>query len=90
LQDFAARIDLGSTMFVRQAVIFKNRHPLTEEEFETFLWQRLSAFHVIVAEDFHWDPSVDSNPESPHFSMLLMAVLFATVFILVAMAQVIV
>jgi len=71
LQDFATRHDLDDKMFVSQAVIYRNERPLSEIEFETYLWQRLSAFHAIDAEDFHWDPHVDSDPSSPHFSLSL-------------------
>jgi FPC/CPF motif-containing protein YcgG len=71
LQDFAARHDTNETLFVSQAVIFRNYRELSEAEFETHLWQRLTAFHAIDREHFHWDPTVDSDPQSPHFSMSL-------------------
>jgi len=71
LQYFAVRHDVGDKMFVSQAVIFMSDRALSEVEFETYLWQRLSAFHAIDAEDFHWDPNVDSDPDSPHFSLSL-------------------
>ena len=69
LQDFAARHDNDDRLFVSQAVIFQNDRELSETEFETYLWQRLTAFHAIDREEFHWDPNVDSDPQSPHFSM---------------------
>ena len=69
LQDFAIRHDSDVKMFVSQAVIFQNDPDLSEEEFETYLWQRLASFHAIDRRDFHWDPNVDSDPESPHFSL---------------------
>jgi FPC/CPF motif-containing protein YcgG len=69
LQDFAVRHDRDPRIFVSQAVIFESRDALGEEEFETFLWQRLSALHELDRRDFLWDPSVDSDPNSPHFSM---------------------
>ena len=69
LQDFAARNEHDPRMFVSQAVIFPNDAKLSEEQFETHLWQRLTALHVIDKRDFFWDPSVASDPESPHFSM---------------------
>jgi FPC/CPF motif-containing protein YcgG len=69
LQDFAIRHDGDDTMFVSQAVIFQNDAQLSEVEFETHLWQRLTSLHAIDRQDYQWDPSVDSDPESPHFSL---------------------
>ncbi len=69
LQDFAIRHDGDDTMFVSQAVIFQNDTQLSEAEFETHLWQRLTSLHAIDRQDYQWDPSVDSDPESPHFSL---------------------
>jgi FPC/CPF motif-containing protein YcgG len=69
LQDFAIRHDVDDTMFVSQAVIFQNDADLSETAFETHLWQRLTSLHVIDREDFRWDPNVDSDPDSPHFSL---------------------
>jgi uncharacterized protein len=69
LQDFAIRHDGNDKMFVSQAVVFSNDSELSEAQFETHLWQRLTALHAIDKRDYHWDPKVDSDPESPHFSM---------------------
>jgi FPC/CPF motif-containing protein YcgG len=69
LQDFAVRHDEDGKMFVSFAVIFQNDADLSEIEFETHLWQRLAAFHAIDREEFQWDPAVDSDPQSPHFSL---------------------
>jgi FPC/CPF motif-containing protein YcgG len=69
LQDFAIRHDGDDTMFVSQAVIFQNDTQLSEAEFETHLWQRLTSLHAIDRQDYQWDPSVDSDPDSPHFSL---------------------
>ncbi len=69
LQAFATRHDTDATVFVSQAVIFQNDRKLSESEFETYLWMRLTAFHAIDRERFRWDPNVDSDPQSPHFSM---------------------
>ncbi len=69
LQEFAIRHDIDQTMFVSQAIVYRNDADLREGEFETFLWQRLSAFHAIDSETYRWDPSVDSDPDSPHFSL---------------------
>jgi hypothetical protein len=69
LQDFACRQDADDSLFVSQAVIYRCDRDLSEAEFETYLWQRLSAFHAVDREHFGWDPNVDSDPDSPHFSM---------------------
>src|SRR5437763_16504702 len=52
LQDFAIRQDCDDKMFVSQAVIFENDGDLSETEFETHLWQRLTALHVIDRRDY--------------------------------------
>ena len=62
LQNFAIRHDGNDTMFVSQAVVFSNHRPLSEGEFETHLWQRLTALHAIDKRHFQWDPKVDSDP----------------------------
>jgi FPC/CPF motif-containing protein YcgG len=69
LQDFAIRHDIDDKMFVSQAVIFQNDADLSEVEFETHLWQRLTSLHAIDRQDYQWDPGVDTDPESPHFSL---------------------
>ena len=69
LQDFAVRHDIDKTMFVSQAVVFQNDANLSEADFETYLWQRLTSFHTIDRQTYQWDPGVDSNPDSPHFSL---------------------
>jgi FPC/CPF motif-containing protein YcgG len=69
LQDFVIRRDVDASMFVSQAVVFRSRSQLTEKDFETHLWQRLTAMHAIDRRDFRWDPNVESDPSSPHFSL---------------------
>jgi FPC/CPF motif-containing protein YcgG len=69
LQWFAIRQDTERDMFVSQVVVFPGRAPLTETDFETWMWQRLTALHMIDRRDFRWDPAVDSDPDSPHFSL---------------------
>ena len=69
LQEFACENQPDQKIFVSQAVIFTNCRMLSETEFEARLWHRLNAIHQIDSEDFKWDPSVDSDPNSPHFSL---------------------
>ena len=51
LQDFAIRHDGNDKVFVSQAIIFSNDAELSEGKFETYLWQRLTALHVIDKRD---------------------------------------
>lgn len=69
LQAFAVDHDNDVDLFVSQAVVFRNRVALSEGDFETHLWQRLTSLHVIDQRDFKWDSKVDSDPASPHFSL---------------------
>lgn len=69
LQRFAEEYDETDQIFVSQAIVFREETLLSEEAFETYLWQRLSSLHRIDAEQYRWDARVDSDPNSPHFSM---------------------
>lgn len=69
LQDFAERHGDAKKIFISQAVVFQNNPLMSEVDFETHLWQRLSSIHRIDVERYLWDPNVDSDPESAHFSM---------------------
>lgn len=69
LQDFACEHQPDQKIFVSQAVIFTDGYVMSETDFETRLWQRLNGIHQIDAQEFRWDPRVDSDPDSPHFSM---------------------
>jgi FPC/CPF motif-containing protein YcgG len=68
LQLFAARAP-DDTLFVSFVAIFPDTPKLSEEEFETALWQRLQALHELDARNFRWDPSVSADPADPAFSM---------------------
>jgi FPC/CPF motif-containing protein YcgG len=68
LQLFAAR-EPDDTLFVSFVAIFPDTPKLSEEEFETALWQRLQALHELDARNFRWDPSVSADPADPAFSM---------------------
>jgi FPC/CPF motif-containing protein YcgG len=70
LQLFAARAP-DDTLFVSFVAIFPDTPKLSEEEFETALWQRLQALHELDAADHAWDASVSDDPQSPQFSLSL-------------------
>lgn len=70
LTRFAADYTADPALFRSLAVTFEGPHDLTEETFETLLWQRLQS----LADKDVWrghpsDPRVDHDPASPHFSM---------------------
>ena len=68
LQQFAASTG-SDAVFLSQVVVFPATPALDEQQFEVALWRRLQAFHLIDAGSHAWDPSVSSDPASPHFSM---------------------
>lgn len=70
LQDFAADT-APDALFVSFVALFPETPKLAEATFDAALWQRLQALHARDAECFDWDPSVSSDPASPHFSMSL-------------------
>jgi len=69
LATLADQYDADGTLFVSRAVVYPSEAHLSETQFETCLWERLSALHAIDVEDNSWDPAVDSDPSSPHFSL---------------------
>jgi len=69
LASLAEQYDANGTLFVSRAVVYPSAVHLSETQFETCLWERLSALHAIDAEEHYWDPNVDSDPSSPHFSL---------------------
>lgn len=68
LQKFVAQTPADST-FISMAVLFEKTPRLDESQFESMLWERLSAFHAIDVNHHQWDPDVSSDPSSAHFSM---------------------
>lgn len=68
LQAAAART-ARDAVFVSSVVLFPDTPRMDELQFEQALWQRLQALHARDAGDHDWDPSVSSDPESPHFSL---------------------
>ncbi len=68
LQIFAQKCNADS-LFVSFAVIFENTPPLSEIEYEHYLWARLQAIHNLDSVNFAWDKQVSSDPDSPDFSM---------------------
>lgn len=48
-------------------VLFPATPDLTEDQFETYLWQRLQSFHDIDRRRHAWDAAVSADPASPDF-----------------------
>lgn len=56
-------------VFVSFVVIFSSSLPMSEAEFERFLWERLQAIHDKDLVHYEWDAQVRANPDSVDFSM---------------------
>lgn len=68
VQAFAADVTSHS-MFVSLVVLFPRSARLSEQAFETALWQRLQSIHALDRASYRWDPNVSSDPASARFSM---------------------
>lgn len=53
------------------AVIFREPERVTEESFETSLWERLQSLSSMDARNYSYDARVDSHPMAPGFSYSL-------------------
>ena len=53
------------------AILFSEPTNLTEEEFDTLLWQRLQSIADLDALQYRYDARVDADVTSPHFSFSL-------------------
>ena len=58
---------------------FTGPNPPDEPAFETTLWRTLQRLHDLDARHHRWDPAVDSDPASPHFSFSFGGVAFFVV-----------
>lgn len=54
--------------FVTFIAMFRGPAIQSEEHFEGLLWHQLQAMHALDSDFFTWDKSVDSDPQSHHFS----------------------
>ena len=71
IYDFVMRFRKADTTLHSAAVIFTGPENITEEYFETFLWDRLQCLSKLDAGRFPYDPRVSPDPASPHFSFSL-------------------
>jgi FPC/CPF motif-containing protein YcgG len=58
---------------------FSGPTPTTEEQFERLLWRQLQNLHDMDARYHPWDPSYESDPESPRFSFSFAGLAFFVV-----------
>lgn len=61
----------AKTNFHSAAVIFKSPETITEETFDTHLWQRLQSLSQQDALNFPYDQRVNPDPSAPDFSFSL-------------------
>ncbi|WP_417683992.1 guanitoxin biosynthesis heme-dependent pre-guanitoxin N-hydroxylase GntA [Roseibium sp.] len=67
---FHDSLDLDSPTVQSLAVLFRGPCEVTEDEFETALWDRLQCLHNLdVATGEIWNPDVSNDPNDAHFSM---------------------
>lgn len=59
----------ANAVFVSHVILFPDTPHLDEGGFEAALWERLGALHALDRLGFDWDPTVSSDPRSPHFSL---------------------
>jgi hypothetical protein len=68
LYDFCHEFPLVDDHFITFIAMFRGPAIQSEENFEDLLWQQLQAMHSLDSDFFTWDKSVDSDPQSHHFS----------------------
>lgn len=68
LQQFSHEYDRDSPLFQSVVVLFRQPGTLTEDAFESVLWQYLDSMHHADAVHHEWDPRVSKDPKSADFS----------------------
>ena len=71
IYDFVMQFRKVNTTLHSAAVIFTGPEKITEDYFETFLWDRLQCLSTLDAGRFPYDARVSRDPASPHFSFSL-------------------
>ena len=71
LYEFVDTFRSADSLLHSAAIIFQHPEELTEEVFDNLLWQRLQCLSDLDAQNFEYDPRVDSDPSSIHFSYSL-------------------
>lgn len=68
LYDFCHEFPVVDDHFITFVAMFRGPVIQSEQHFEDLLWNQLQAMHSCDSEFFAWDKSVDSDPQSHHFS----------------------
>lgn len=71
LYDFIDEYRNSKEFYHSAAIIFKKPGYLTEEMFESMLWQRLQALSNLDAKEYAYDYRVNANPNNANFSFSL-------------------
>src|SRR5688500_4395718 len=71
LYDFVDVCRQSESLFHSAVVVFKRQENLSEELFETWMWQRLQALSDLDASRHPYDDRVSSDIRSPGFSFSL-------------------
>lgn len=68
LYEFCHEFPATDDHFITFIAMFRGSAIQSEHHFEDMLWNQLQAMHSLDSNFFAWDKSVDSNPQSHHFS----------------------
>lgn len=71
LYDFVDEYRNAKSGYYSSAIIFQEPKDITEEVFETLLWQRLQSISDLDAVQYDYDVRVSPDTSSPHFSFSL-------------------
>lgn len=71
IYDFVMQFRKAKNDLHSVAIIFSGPANITEDDFETFFWQRLQNLSRLDAGRFPYDSRVSSDPSSPDFSFSL-------------------
>lgn len=72
IYDFTTKFRNREKGFHSVVILFPLTNPLTEEEFEMFLFQRLKALRTLDARNYSYDNRVSDDPTAENFSFSLM------------------
>ncbi len=68
LYNFCHEFPIVADHFITFIAMFRGPEIQSEQHFEDLLWSQLQAMHSLDSDFFTWDKSVDSAPQSHHFS----------------------
>ncbi len=71
LYDFVEHYRAARTLLHSAAVVFRQPEMVSEEVFDTLLWQRLQSLSSLDAHKFSYDHRVNMDPMAPDFSFSL-------------------